>query len=132
MCVQVSIVVPRGTSGEAANGSSVQQNRSLGERQRHRQLVRFRTRLFSTGARLWSTGAIARVIGRLRAGGAGGMLFSTGARLWGTSAIVRGSIVMHEIAQGVGVTVFRAALGWLCSSSHKGMSRSTNAAVCNS
>ena len=89
-----------------------------------------RTRLFSTGARLrgtsaiaraidtgtrlWDTSAIDKSIDRLSAGGARGML---SARLIGTfcigplSVAALDSIVMPELMQGVEVAVVRAASG---------------------
>ena len=112
-----------GLDAEAVDGSNTQQNRSVGGRG-------LRTRLFSTGARLWGTSAIAKAIDtgarlwgtsaiakaidRLSAGGARGML---SARLFSTfclgplSVAILDSTVIIEITQGVEVAVIRAASG---------------------
>ena len=89
-CVQAIIIC---LDAEAVDGSNVQQNRSVSGRG-------FRPRLFSTGARLRGTSAIARAIDRLSAGGARGML---SARLFSTfclgqlSVAILDSIVILDI-----------------------------------
>ena len=77
LVVQATIIAPLGCglAAEAVEGTNVQQNNTVGGRG-------LRARLFSTGARLWGTSAIASA--RLW-----GTSVIASARRWGTSAIAR-------------------------------------------
>ena len=98
-----TIIAPlvSGLEAEAVDVSNVQQNKSVGG-------WGLRARLFSTGARLWGTSAIAsarlwgtsaiaRAISRLSAGGAGGVL---SARLFSTFCLGP-PCPIHEFTEGV-------------------------------